>query len=156
MTAPNALLKRLKIDHQLLNFINKFIKTWTTYFVNSSGSYWACYFLVKCIFRFLASIIAFSLGGNIESSDNVFFHTASAKETKTILLSVLQLQHEHPEMETKLSALLAKSDDISVTAGGFVNFNKSFLLSFFGILATYIAVLLQTVWVSRWSRKFIQ
>ena len=48
-------------------------------------------------------------------------------------------------METDLGMLLAMADDVSVTAGGFVYFNKSFLLSFFGIFVTYIAVLLQTV-----------
>ena len=91
----------------------------------------------------------FVVSNEIHESTNLFLTmflpTASANETKTILLSVLQLQHEHPEMETKLNIFLTTSDDISVTAGGFVHFNKSFLLSFFGILATYIAVLLQTV-----------
>ena len=49
------------------------------------------------------------------------------------------------ELERKLNILFAVVDDVNVSAGGYLHFTKGLLLSYYGILATYITILLQTV-----------
>ena len=78
---------------------------------------------------------------------NVFF-AASAREFKPILVGLLLRQNGINSIcspERMADVLFAVVDETNISAGGYVHFTKSLLLSYYGILGTYITVLLQTV-----------
>ena len=72
-----------------------------------------------------------------------------ARETGRILLLDLQLQNDliqkEPDLGTEVNFFLATLNDVGLSAGGYIYFSKGFLLSFYGILVTYIAVLVQSI-----------
>ena len=75
--------------------------------------------------------------------------SAFGRDIKSLLVTQLRVQaeicREDPDLDREVNAVLATVDDITISAGGYVSFTKGFLLSFYGILATYIALLIQTV-----------
>ncbi len=49
-----------------------------------------------------------------------------------------------PALASELNAFLSSRDDGGVAAGRYLFFSPSFLLSFYGILATYVAIMVQS------------
>ena len=52
---------------------------------------------------------------------------------------------DNAEVERRINFALLTSDDIAITAGEYFYFTKAFLISFFGVVATYFIVLCQSI-----------
>ncbi len=71
----------------------------------------------------------------------------SSSETKRILLAEFaSAQHDLESISTKeILLFVSQLDDVYVSAGSYVYFSKGFLISFYGILVTYVTLSSQTV-----------
>ncbi len=68
---------------------------------------------------------------------------------KSVLLVDLdlsgQLSRHDPTIALEVQLFIASLDEVFVQAGPYLNCTHSFLFSFYGILATYIAILYQSI-----------
>ncbi len=75
---------------------------------------------------------------------------SEASRLRTVLL--LDLDHRRgdclgrdPDLATELQLFLASLEDVHVRAGPYLDLTHGVLFSFYGFLATYIAILYQSV-----------
>lgn len=72
----------------------------------------------------------------------------AGSETKYVLIRDLQIQNEEhhlePEMRFEVESFLLTVDDVAFKAGSYLTFTKGFLLSYYGILASYLALMVQS------------
>ena len=62
--------------------------------------------------------------------------------------NVYEIENEcksNPDFEREVNFAISSSVETKITASYYFDFSKSFLLSFFGILGSYMIVLLQSV-----------
>ena len=75
--------------------------------------------------------------------------TAVGRRIKGLLVTHLRVQNDlckdNPDLDREVNFVLSMVDEVGISAGGYLYFSKAFLLSFYSILATYIAILIQSV-----------
>ena len=87
-----------------------------------------------------------------KSRDNfaiIVLLTAVGRRIKGLLVTHLRVQNDlckdNPDLDREVNFVLSMVDEVGISAGGYLYFSKAFLLSFYSILATYIAILIQSV-----------
>ncbi|TRY72575.1 hypothetical protein TCAL_03928 [Tigriopus californicus] len=72
----------------------------------------------------------------------------SGSDAKYILIRDLQIQNHHhllePGMIFEIESFLATGDDVAFKAGSYLAFKKSSLISYYGALASYMALMVQS------------
>ncbi len=100
-----------------------------------SGMELASLFINGVEFLVRSSIVLYAFGAVRESCE----------EMKRILLSELPLSNLAEWTTKEIVLFVSQLDDVYVSAGSYVYFSKGFLISFYGILVTYVTISAQSV-----------
>ncbi|TRY71715.1 hypothetical protein TCAL_16213 [Tigriopus californicus] len=69
-------------------------------------------------------------------------------EAKYILLRDLRIQYQQhflrPDAAFEVEAFCGVADEVAVKAGSYVSFSKRFLISYYGVLVSYMAIVVQS------------
>ena len=69
----------------------------------------------------------------------------SASYTKHVLIAHLRVQETCRELRDEVQLFISQLDDVYLAAGSYIYFSKGFLISFYGIMVTYVAIMVEAV-----------
>lgn len=69
----------------------------------------------------------------------------SASNTKHILITHLRVQETCPELRQEIQLFISQLEDVYISGGSYIFFSKGFLISFYSILVTYVAIMVEAL-----------